>query len=94
MNSRFRIQASCLQLPASELTTSVHMKNAAANMEKISTVYARLRRIHVDDPGGEDDELDAIEAELEAGLVSAGVGRCNSKIYFWDYNVLLEGIDW
>ena len=74
MNARFRIQASCLQLPAAEITTSVAMKNAAANMEKISTVYERLRREHVDDPQ-EDDELDAIEAELEAGLVSAGVGR-------------------
>ena len=74
MNSRFRIQASCLQLPAAEITTSVAMKNAAANMEKISTVYERLRREHVDDPQ-EDDELDAIEAELAAGLVSAGVGR-------------------
>ena len=49
------------------------MKNAAANMEKIQAVYSRLRP-SVDDPD-ENDELDAIEAELEAGLLSAGIGR-------------------
>ena len=80
MNSRFRIKASCLQLLGKEITTSVAMKNAAANMEKISTVYERLRREHVDDPQ-EDDELDAIEAELEAGLVSAGVGRWFKNLF-------------
>ena len=67
------------------------MKNAAANMEKISTVYERLRREHVDDPQ-EDDELDAIEAELEAGLVSAGVGTCFKNLSSEIMHVLK--LDW
>ena len=73
MHTRFKIQASCLQVAESEIVTSAHMKNVAINMEKIQTIYSRLRP-SVDDPG-EDDELDAIEAELEAGLLSAGIGR-------------------
>ena len=73
VHARFRIQASCLQVAESEIVTSQHMKNAAANMEKIQTVYSRLRP-SVDDPD-ENDELDAIGAELEAGLLAAGIGR-------------------